>query len=71
VSVTLPGSDIIKTFMVFLFLGVPLIVFLTDYLKIHPGLAVAVAFILSILTSLWLGFLTPKPRGRTRLSKRR
>ena len=70
-SVTLPGSDVIKTFIIFLFLGVPLIVFLTDYLKIHPGLAVAAAFTLSILTSLWLGFLTPSSKRGTRGKRKR
>jgi len=71
VSVTLPGSDIVKTFIIFLFLGVPLIVFLTDYLKIHPGLAVAAAFTLSILTSLWLGFLTPASKRGARGKRKR
>ena len=70
-SIALPGSDVIKTFIVFLFLGVPLIVFLTDYLKIHPGLAVAAAFTLSILTSIWLGFLTPSSKHGTRGKRRR
>ena len=65
-SVALPGSDIIKTFIIFLFLGVPLIVFLTDYLKIHPGLAVAAAFILSIFVSIWVGFLKPSSKRGTR-----
>jgi len=70
-SIVLPGSDIIKTFIIFLFLGVPLIVFLTDYLKIHPGLAVAAAFTLSILTSIWLGFLTLGSKHGTRGKRRR
>lgn len=69
-SITLPGSDVIRAFIVFLFLGVPLIVFMTEHLKLHPGLAVAAAFTLSILVSIWLGFLTPGskrgPRGRRR-----
>jgi len=70
-SVVLPGSDVIKTFMIFLFLGVPLIVFLTDHLKIHPGIAVAIAFILSIFTSIWLGFLTPSSKHGIRGTRRR
>ena len=70
-SVVLPGSDVIKTFMIFLFLGVPLIVFLTDHLKIHPGIAVAVAFMLSIFTSIWLGFLTPSTKHGIRGSRKR
>lgn len=70
-SIILPGSDIIKTFIIFLFLGVPLIVFLTDYLKIHPGIAVAIAFILSIFTSIWLGFLTPTSKHGIRGTRKR
>ena len=70
-SVVLPGSDVIKTFIIFLFVGVPLIVFLTDYLKIHPGIAVAIAFILSIFTSIWLGFLTPTSKRGVRGSRKR
>lgn len=70
-SIILPGSDVIKTFIIFLFLGVPLIVFLTDYLKIHPGLAVAAAFILSIFASIWLGFLTPSSKHGTRGKRKR
>ena len=70
-SVVLPGSEIIKTFIIFLFLGVPIIVFLTDYLKIHPGIAVAIAFILSIFTSIWLGFLTPSSKHGIRGTRRR
>ena len=70
-SVALPGSDIIKTFIIFLFVGVPLIVFLTDYLKIHPGIAVAIAFMLSIFTSIWLGFLTPSSKHGIRGSRKR
>ena len=65
-SVTLPGSDVIKTFIIFLFIGVPLIVFMTDYLRIQPGLAVAAAFILSIFISMWLGCLTPHSKRGTR-----
>jgi len=70
-SVALLGSDIVKTFMIFLFLGVPLMVFLTGYLEIHPGIAVAAAFILSIFTSIWLGFLTPSSKHGVRASRKR
>ena len=70
-SIILPGSDIIKTFIIFLFIGVPLIVFLTDYLNIHPGIAVAIAFILSIFTSIWLGFLTPSSKHGIRGTRKR
>jgi len=50
-------SSIIWAYLLFLFVGVPIIVFLTSYLKIHAGLAVMAGFILSILLTLWLGFL--------------
>ena len=64
-SVRPPSSSILWAYLLFLFIGVPIIVFLTGYLKVPAGLAVASGFILSILLAFWLGFLG-KPSKRRR-----
>ena len=53
-SVSFPAYEFLTLFLIFLFVGVPLIVFMTDMLHLHPGLAVPIAFLLSVFIGLFL-----------------
>ncbi|MEM3426126.1 MAG: hypothetical protein QXW42_04175 [Thermofilum sp.] len=55
-SVRIPSisSGFIYLFLIFLFIGVPLLVYLTQSLKLHPGLAVAISFLLSMLLGTFM-----------------
>ena len=63
-SIRMPSSQIFIAYLLFLFIGIPLIVFLTDQLHLPPGIAVAVGFLISIIIAIKFVFLTPSGRRR-------